>query len=332
MLHVSIQTQIIRVLLTVHDVDFGQSDLILSYRDRVQVLRPPVKNNPVSFTRRVRGKYTTVVYQLNVFCDANFYGNDCGTYCEEGTTYTCDDFGHPVCRENYFGKNCTKFCKPSSNNTHGFYTCSPTGEKICREDYFGPNCTQTCAVESKCLPGWFGPDCSKYCTMSQEGKYVCSVDGNKICGRHWYGNDCERYCRSDHEHYYCDTKGYYVCMNDWYGSHCSTYCVQNRNDQDGFYDCGGNGEKICMENWHGPNCTVQCKEEKSHTCDADTGKKICKAGFLGVNCTVVDECTQGKGEWGAERARFEITNFLEINEIRLIVSQSTAMPEIFLMK
>ena len=43
------------------------------------------------------------------------------------------------CQTNYYSNNCSVYCVPQNNSTNGFYTCGTQGEKICRPGYTNPN-------------------------------------------------------------------------------------------------------------------------------------------------------------------------------------------------
>ncbi|EDO35570.1 predicted protein, partial [Nematostella vectensis] len=82
-----------------------------------------------------------------VYCDTNYYGPTCGTYCiprddNYNGHYTCDsNTGNKICRSYWTGSNCrTPICKSGCSSVHGFcYT------------------PQTC----ECYSGWRLPDCTQ---------------------------------------------------------------------------------------------------------------------------------------------------------------------------
>ena len=63
------------------------------------------------------GLRSTTRFLVRVYCDANYYGTDCNTYCvardDAGGHYRCDkDTGNKICLDGWIGPNCLtrKYC------------------------------------------------------------------------------------------------------------------------------------------------------------------------------------------------------------------------------
>ena len=60
---------------------------------------------------QITGRRSTTRILVRVYCDANYYGTDCNTYCvardDSGGHYTCDkDTGTKICRTGWRGSSC----------------------------------------------------------------------------------------------------------------------------------------------------------------------------------------------------------------------------------
>lgn len=65
----------------------------------------------VLFSSQLSGKRSNTRIQVRVYCDANYYGADCNTYCvardDSGGRYRCDDTtGNKICLAGWTGQNC----------------------------------------------------------------------------------------------------------------------------------------------------------------------------------------------------------------------------------
>lgn len=64
------------------------------------------------------------------------------------------------CQNNYYGTNCNTYCVPRNSDSAGHYTCNQrTGEKICNPGYSGSNC-KTNINECASDPCLNGGECS----------------------------------------------------------------------------------------------------------------------------------------------------------------------------
>merc|ERR1712176_1537978 len=93
-------------------------------------------------------------------CKANYYPEgECMVFCDETTSYTCNEEGGKVCKADYHPENdCSTYCKPVEGN----YTCDErTGEKMCAERKKGRNC-------DRCDSHYFDETCSKFCKSNED--------------------------------------------------------------------------------------------------------------------------------------------------------------------
>ncbi|XP_046542313.1 delta-like protein 1 [Haliotis rubra] len=154
----------IKIQVTVHDDDLASDD---DYMDTlatsINISVSPNKIMSPYMQYYPQGR-TKLEMSVRAYCDPDWYGSDCLTYCKASTTdhYSCQFLsGAKMCSQGWKGDNCDQdinectetadLCQHdgSCTNTHGSFQCQ------CVEGITGRNCelvTNHCAL-NRCLNG-----------------------------------------------------------------------------------------------------------------------------------------------------------------------------------
>ncbi|XP_060572897.1 delta-like protein 1 [Ruditapes philippinarum] len=208
--------------------------------------------------------YQTITGQARVYCEQNYYGEDCMTHCVPKNVvgeghYTCAKNGSKVCMENYHGPDCKVHCIPADDDT-GHYYCDENGEAVCLEGWRGDNCTEDI---DECNNGTNNPCWPNGECVNTDGSYTCN------CSKPYTGPNCQE------QIIYC---------ND---ALCSNHSVCN-NTAEGF-------QCLCDPGWTGTLCDRRVTPCTSDPCQ-NGGKCVltlnrrnylcrCEGLWMGRNCT-----------------------------------------------
>ncbi|XP_012936519.1 uncharacterized protein LOC101859925 [Aplysia californica] len=234
-------------------------------------------------------------------CDENYYGVDCGTFCQERDDCslgqnTCNEItGKIECRFGWTGPLCNV---RDLNARHS----DPCPRSVCRNGALCSN--DTCC----CLPGYTGTLChveileceTKPCLNGGQcedliGAYSCS------CPPEFTGLNCEVELNPRSQTPEVTTP--IPSTDPCYGVVCENggTCIQNGTNE---YMCLCQGRYTgarcqryilpvaanpnCPSNFYGPDCSQPCYEQDNcyshYLCDHVTGIPICKSGWGGGTC------------------------------------------------
>ncbi|KAG9511239.1 Protein serrate, partial [Fragariocoptes setiger] len=95
--------------------------------------------------RSSRSFKTNLGYRFRVYCSANYYGDDCATFCRARNDhfghYNCSVSGQKVCLDGWHGIDCDiAKCRSDCNDQHGY--CDKPGTCTCRPGWTGARCDQ----------------------------------------------------------------------------------------------------------------------------------------------------------------------------------------------
>ncbi|KAL9975607.1 hypothetical protein ACROYT_G012788 [Oculina patagonica] len=280
------------IIVQVWDKDkFTNDDFVGSPSITLPSVTPGTSRNPLRKSLTLRERGVTVTLDLELYCDANYYGPRCSVKCvprdDSSGHYTCDSQGRKVCRRHWYGNSCTRSCVPR-DDWRGHYTCDKEGNKICRSRWEGPSC-------NRCVKNWFGSRCSSYCVpqdSDEKGHYKCRPsDGLKVCLPTWFGAECITQCiprDDDSGHFSCAHDGSKKCLDGWFGENCTVFCVPQTDHHLGNYTCDNEGNKLCLDGVRrfDGNCSLTClivEKQVNYDC-IDEGVKECHPSWYGPDC------------------------------------------------
>lgn len=233
---------------------------------RKSYTRTPAPDKSSAIWNKITFKfsYQVITGQARVYCDTNFYGEDCMTFCEAKDTpeeghYTCAENGQKMCLENYHGPDCKAYCVPADDET-GHFFCDDSGIPVCLEGWTGEGCLidiDECHNSSNnpCYPNG---NC-----INTNGSYECN------CSDAYTGPNCQEqklFCKDTTCSNYStcnNTVGGFVCICEpnWTGILCDervTPCTSAPCQNDGICTLTPNKKNYlcaCVGMWEGRNCT-----------------------------------------------------------------------------
>lgn len=208
--------------------------------------------------------YQVITAQARVYCDSNFYGEDCMTYCVPKNVigeghYACAKNGTKICLENYHGPDCKTYCVPKDNE-EGHYECDENGIPVCLDGWTGENCTTDI---DECYNGTNNPCWPNGECENTDGAYTCN------CSDEYTGPNCQE------PKLFCED------------ANCSNFSTCN-NTMGGF-------QCICSPGWTGTLCDeritpctwVPCKNGGICTLTRSRLNYLCtcRGKWEGRNCT-----------------------------------------------
>ncbi|XP_021376096.1 protein jagged-1-like isoform X2 [Mizuhopecten yessoensis] len=292
----------VKIKVRVTDIDDNSDDF-------VDFMQNQFSTTEVTYSRTHRvvvKRRTTLSMVIRVYCDQNYYGPQCTTFCRPRNDwmghYKCDGTsGAKICYQGWRGQTCNQrvnLCGPcqhgSCDRTASVYRC------VCDFGYKGTNCeTEIDQCVSK--PCRNGGQCSTFVT-----NYIC------LCPTGWYGSICDNdvnecnynSCRNNGT---CvNTLGSYRCKCDkgWTGTHCDidvNECAIGDpcNANASCINVPGTFECVCSEGLSGGTCEDinECLEDNpcfgNATCINEHGsfQCFCPEGWTGDQCDIdVNEC------------------------------------------
>ncbi|GFO29520.1 delta-like protein, partial [Plakobranchus ocellatus] len=273
---------VVHINIDIHDDDSTGYDFV----DRVvyQFKAKEIKTYERAKKRReeLDGTYSTVKINVRVYCNFNYYGG-----------------------------NCTTFCEPKDDDVQGHYKCDPkTGAKVCRAGWSGENCTMN---PDDCI----GNRCNHLATcMDHLGYYTCLCPPGKT-GTFCDGeiNECLSLpcknggtCQDLFNDFSC------TCPTGWGGPTCEVEFKPCTNLKCVYGTCSRDeqGEEVCDcdAGYRGEQCDIpiiKCDEnpcgENAESCKdvGDDYECKCKTGFAGKNCERQRfECDSQPCQYGGE--------------------------------
>ena len=122
-----------KIYFTVYDYDKSSGDDLLERWDETVWFDWKSVGDSRSFTSRYNNKGTlTFYYWISYchghftgrgcrYCEENYYGGSCNTFCNETANYTCDGYGYKLCEDHYYPDGqCDRYCEaiPDNNICH----------------------------------------------------------------------------------------------------------------------------------------------------------------------------------------------------------------------
>eukprot|EP01137_Pigoraptor_chileana_P024683 Opistho-2@92974 len=277
-----------------------------------------LKNTYGSVTKFTEeASWITFVWGYSVKCAKNYYGDDCGTYCDTAkcgangsckiNSGLCDCKGNftgdtcNTCKELYYGTKCDA-CKCQSgicnDGINGNGTC-----KLCSSNkFYGPlcipcNCTNgTCSSGItgngtciSCNANYFGPTCNSECQCKNgtcDGGISAKANGTCVgaCKPGAYGELCDKACTCQNGVCNRTTGKCDSCVKNFYGPLCDQQCAKNR-------ACA------CKDGIAGDGTCNLCTTPKQNF-DASIACNDCLPIYYGVNCTKNCSCVNGVSNSG----------------------------------
>ncbi|XP_046553135.1 fibropellin-1-like [Haliotis rubra] len=248
-----------------------------------------------------------------IYCQDNYYGVNCMTFCRDTDAYTCDAFGSKNCTVDYTGEDCyiVSPCRTYPCLNGG--SCSPIQTAngysfrcTCDRDYSGDDCSQgrdDCASNP----------CRNNGTCSDGiGSFVC------ICAPGITGDRCEDDINECEELSPCrngatclNTLGSYVCQcpREFTGKDCQTKitnpCSPNPCVNGECYSNGDNFICNCPRGFIGNRCdqidrctSSPCLNNGECNTVGNSFTCTCDPGYSGTTCNIYDPCYNSPCENG----------------------------------
>ncbi|KJE88343.1 hypothetical protein CAOG_00007 [Capsaspora owczarzaki ATCC 30864] len=253
-------------------------------------------------------------FGYRVFCDTDYYGPTCSTYCttSTGSCSACDPVsgactacksgytGTPscsTCATNYYpsGSGSCVYCVP---NNGGYYTCSSTGSKVCTPGYTGTSCNTlvTCptapaaptnTTKSQCSSVSANSTCTYQCNT---GYSISAGSPNITCSTTgaWAPTATTLRCVDTNECAASNGGCNQTCLNSVGSYSCSCLTGYTKNGD-------GKGASGCLDNNECSSANGGCQ----HICTNLPGSYACScnSGYQlqpdAKSCVNINECTTG---------------------------------------
>eukprot|EP00794_Sanderia_malayensis_P020236 gene20236-22215_t len=224
--------------------------------------------------RGFSGRRSRIVAYVGVWCDTNYYGNDCATYClakdDASGHYTCDQrTGSKVCIKGWKGSECHL---PICYCDFAHATCAEPNKCACHTGWGGLTCS-TCMIKTGCVNG------------------KCVNGGDCVCNTDWTGAFCEKDLAP------VRTVQHAPILDQIFSivpAYLVILVLYARQDLVNDFQCA------CLPGYTGKTCATNINECASSPCqngaqciDAVASYSCqCRAGYTGVHCeTNINDCS-----------------------------------------
>jgi len=112
----------------VWDQDSGNDQLMLWSTISFSAFVPgTTRGLTTSYNYGVSKRQANIRLSATLACATYRFGNDCGTYCQATSQYSCSSSGARVCAAGVYGASCDGLCQPGYKCSGGVRTACTSG-------------------------------------------------------------------------------------------------------------------------------------------------------------------------------------------------------------